>query len=63
MGSLDTEGLRRFTHEYREDYYLGPDFVISLREGVRYRTDFTDLSRLRSLERNIQELGYVEVSQ
>lgn len=58
------ERMRRFAHPYREDYYLGDDFVIEYREGVGYRTDFTDdLSRLRSLERNILELGYREVSQ
>lgn len=57
------ERMRRFTHPYREDYYLGDDFVIEYREGVGYRTNFTDLSRLRSLENNIRELGYTEVSQ
>lgn len=60
---MGSERTRRFTHPFREDQYLGADFSVELREGVRYRTDFTDLSRLRSLESNLLELGYREVSQ
>ena len=52
---------RRFDPLYRETHYLGDDYVIALQEGVRHRTDFTDLSRLRSLERSLLELGYREV--
>jgi len=63
MGLMQGIAERRFDHLYRETYYLGADYVIALQEGVRHRTNFSDLSRLRNLERTLLARGYREVRQ
>ena len=58
MGLMRGIKERRFDHLYRETYYLGPDYVIALQEGVRHRTEFSARA-LRSLEATLLKLGYV----